>query len=165
VGGEDGGDDGESEAGTGGELALIAAAIKLVEDEVAFVGCDARAVVFDADGEEIRIGGGVRDGGDADAAAAGGIFSGVLQEVAEDFADGGGVDEDVGEIGRGGEVDRVAGELGGVFVDGVVDEGGEGLRLAAEFDGTVVLLRHFNGLADEAVEAVALFVDDGDQFG
>ena len=102
-------------------------------------------------------------GGDGDGAALGGVLGGVLDEVADDLGDVGGV----GERGR---------EVGHLDADRVVNEGagglGEGLTRrwrssGVGCEGHVDLLRvelgHLDGLGNEAVEAVDLGVDLGEE--
>jgi len=53
VGGDDGAGDGKAHAGAANLVALIAAAIKLVEDEALLEGIDAGAAVGDAESDVI----------------------------------------------------------------------------------------------------------------
>ena len=172
VGVDDGAGDGEAHAGAANSVAVVLAAVELVEDHLLLAGVDAGAAVGYADGDHVGwsgglagLTGGLAVAGDEDGLRGGGVFDGVFEEVHQDFVDPRGVGEDVGQSGGEGDADLAAGVIGEALFDGGVDEIGDGLREEFEMDLVGVELRHLDGLFDEVVEAVGLFVDDGEEFG
>jgi len=156
VGFKDGADDGESHAGAFADLAALFSAIELVEDEGQIGGVDAGAIVLDAELEAAIA----APGAENDAAAGGRVAGGVFEEMAEDAAEEMGVEPDGGVGGLGAD-DDVMGREGGVgFFDGVVEQGAGELGRGVDLDDLGVDLGHFDGLADELVEAGAFFIDE-----
>ena len=92
-----------------------------------------------------------------------GVLGGVLEEIAKKFIDPDGVGTDQGQGGGELDGDLVIGEPGGVFGDGFLDDGAEGVWGDAHVDLLGVELSHLDCVGDELVEAVALFIDDGEE--
>ena len=136
-----------------------AGAVEAVEDEGLFGGIDADASVGDADGDDAVF----LFGGDEDGRFCFGVFGGVFEEVAEDLADHLGVGGHGGEIAEL-DIDGVGCADSAAAFDGGFDQ-------VRDADGSEVHvhllgfdLRHLDCLTDEAVEPVAFFVDDGEEF-
>jgi hypothetical protein len=158
VGFGDGATDGEAHAGAGRAVGLGAAAVEALEDEGLLGGVDADALVGDADGD----GGGALLGGDGDGGAGEGVLGGVFEEVADDLLQDGGVGADFEAFGDG-DAEGVVFFGPGAGFAGAVDEPADGDGGEVHLDLLGVELRHLDGFGDEAVEAIALFVDDGEQ--
>lgn len=133
-----------------------AGAVEAVEDEGLFGGIDADAAVGDADGDEAVF----LFGGDEDGGFGSGVFGGVFEEVAEHLADHLGVGGDVGESSEF-DVDGVVRAHGVAAFESGLDEVGDGDGGEVHVHFLGFNLRHLDGLADEPVEPVAFFVDDG----
>ena len=157
----DGAADGEAHAGAGDVGGALAGAVELVKDEGLLERVDADAAVGDGKGDHV----GASLGAEKDGAAGAGIFDGIFKQVAEELREPFGVGFDLREVGREGEGEGVLGEQAGGGLNGALGELGGGLRYEAHADFERVELGHFDGLSDEAVEAVGFFFDDGEQVG
>lgn len=156
---EDGATDGQSHAGAGGGAGGGVCAVEALEDEFLFGGVDALTVV--GDGEDDGVCAALSR--EEDGRLSGGVFGGVFEQVDEDFFDVVGVGQDERKL-RNVLAEIVVGEDDGAGAHGGIDDGIEADGSEGHVDLLSVELGHFNGLGDEPVKAVGLFVDDGEQF-
>ncbi len=160
VRGDDGFGDREAHAGAADQIALIFAAIKLVENHGLFDVFDAGAAVGDAGGDGVAG----LFGGDGDGLIFWRIEIGVVDELDDGFFDAIEIGGDWWEIVVDFDDDLAAGERGfGIGERGLDDVGNfGGLKIELDFAGFE--LGHFAGFFDEMIQAIALFVDDGEEF-
>ena len=160
VSGGDGFGDGQAHAGSVDEVALIFAAIELIEDEAQLHFLNAGAVIGDA-GDQSVAG---HFGGDGDGTVFGRVGVGVFDEASEDVLDAIEVDADgrkrwidIYLDGPGAEEIFALGESGSNDV-------GHGGRLEVQFEFAGVEASHFGGVTNELIQPIAFFVDDGEKF-
>ena len=152
---------GKAHAGALHEVALILATIKFFEDEGLLEVVNAGAAVGDAGDDEIAG----RFRGDGDGLGRGRILIGVLEQMDKSLAGAGEIHANATAIpgctftlhDAIAESALALGKRGG---DNVFDRA----RFELEFDFTGVQARHFTGFADQAIQAIGFFIDDGEKF-
>ena len=149
----------QAHAGSVDLCPLIPSAIEFFEDERLFEIVDARPAVGDVDGDHLVL----RFGRDADRSFVRGIFRGVIDQMYQNFLDMRRVHTRLGKVVRDHDVHRMMNEELLQFFERLLDHWADWRSFKAEFDFVGVELRHFGGFSDQAVQSIALFVDDGQQ--
>ena len=139
---------------------LISTAIELFEYQGLFEIVDSRSTVGDAGHNgavaELRC--------DLDRRFWGRVLGCVLQQLSYDFCDPAFVHPDQGQVGGEPHIDGMLSQCGFRFLDRSLDGLLDGTRLQLKFELVGVELRHLGSLAHQAIQAVAFFVDHGEQF-
>ena len=92
-----------------------------------------------------------------------GISAGVIEQVHEYFGDTVHIHSDHRQFVRDSGLQRVALQGWSRFVDGGLDRFAHLMWVEMKFQLVRIQLRHFGGFANQAIEPVALFIDDRQQ--
>ena len=103
-------------------------------------------------------------GGNANGSAGGRILGGVFEQVHQDFLDAGRIHAGGGKIGGNPDFHGMLSQKLLQFFQGFVDRGANRSGFEVKLHLVRVDLGHLGGFPDQAIEAVAFLVDDGQQF-
>ncbi len=157
---DDGFGDGQAHARALHQVALILTAIKFLEDEALLEVVNAGTTIGDAGDDEIT--GELR--GDGDGLSSGRILIGVFKQMDQSFAGARNIHTDARQAGLYVHVHDAISERELTFAHGGGNNVFDGPRFKFEFDFAGVQARHFAGFADEAIQTIGFFVDDGEKF-
>src|ERR1022692_182316 len=142
--------------------ALVSSSIEFFEHKRLLEVIDAGAAIGDVDGEHLVAV--FRLCGDANWSVRRRILRRVFDQVDQNLPDVRGVHPRQRKSGGDSDIHRMTKQKLLQFFERFLDYGCDGCGFEAEFDFVGIQLRHLGGFSDQPVQAVALFVDDREQF-